>query len=148
MNAPRHRPSARLLVLDAGGALLLFHFVHGADAFWATPGGALEPGESFEQAARRELREETGFEIDTLDAPVATREFTMRLPDGEVVLAREQLFVVRVQARTPVPSRAGWTPLEHSVMRAHRWWTRDELLATTETVWPEDLPTILRDAGA
>ena len=44
------RPSARLLVVDAKGRLLLFRFVYGKGAltgrvFWATPGGGLDPGE-------------------------------------------------------------------------------------------------------
>ena len=144
----RRRPSARLLVLDDTQRVLLFHFVLEDRAFWATPGGGLEPGESFEQAARRELREETGFEIDAVDAPVATREFTMRLPDGEDVVADERLFLVRAPAGDRALSREGWTPLERAVMRAHRWWSRDELLATREAVFPEDLARILQDAGA
>ncbi len=144
----RRRPSARLLVLDDAQRVLLFHFVLDDRAFWATPGGGLEPGERFEQAARRELREETGFDIDALDEPVATREFRMRLSDGEEVIADERLFLVRAPAGDRALSREGWTPLEHAVMRAHRWWSRDELLATRETVFPEDLARILQDAGA
>ena len=31
---------------------------------WSLPGGVLEPGESFEACARREIAEETGVEVD------------------------------------------------------------------------------------
>ena len=57
-----------MLVLDPTGCLLLFRFVHkhgalAGHAFWATPGGGLEPGETFAEAAIRELKEETGIAI-------------------------------------------------------------------------------------
>ncbi len=34
------------------------------NAHWCLPGGHLEPGESVQDGARREVREETGFEIE------------------------------------------------------------------------------------
>ena len=38
---------------------------HG-DSTWSVPGGHLEPGESWEECARREIREETGMEITNI----------------------------------------------------------------------------------
>jgi 8-oxo-dGTP diphosphatase len=56
-----HRRAARIVVLDAQGRVLLFRHAgsHGR-SFWATPGGGLDDGETFEQAACREASEELG----------------------------------------------------------------------------------------
>jgi 8-oxo-dGTP pyrophosphatase MutT (NUDIX family) len=139
-----------LLVLDPTGCLLLFRFVHkhgalAGHAFWATPGGGLEPGETFAEAAIRELKEETGIAVDRVDEPVARREFVMTMPDGEQVLADEQYFVVLVEEQSVL--RDQWTALELEVMADHRWWTAAALQATRETVRPNDLPAILTSAG-
>jgi ADP-ribose pyrophosphatase YjhB (NUDIX family) len=51
-----------VLVLDERGHLLLIE--RGDTGDWGLPGGFMELGESFEDTGRREVREETGLEVD------------------------------------------------------------------------------------
>ena len=146
----RKRPSARLLITTPQRRVLLFRFVHKNGALagkvhWATPGGGVEDGETFAEAAMRELCEETGIRAAQIAGPVGRREVLLQLPDGEWVLAVEQYFVAHTG--TESISRDGWTAQEREVMAEHRWWGLDELRSTTETVYPEGLIEMLSEAG-
>jgi 8-oxo-dGTP diphosphatase len=144
------RPSSRLLVLDSTGRVLLFRFIHrqgvlGGQDFWATPGGGLEDGETFEQAAIRELAEETGIRLNDVGPEISRREVEFQLPDGERVLSDERYFMIRIDDLSAL-SRDGWTALETEVVADWRWWSAEELAVTTETVWPENLFAMLNAA--
>ena len=146
----RERKSARLLVISPSRDVLLFKFLHKEGAlagrnYWATPGGGLEEGETFHAAAIRELREETGIQVNAVIGPVADRRFSMLLPSGETVFAVEQYFIVHAQNQTV--STSEWTLHETQVMADHHWWSAHELISTKETVWPEALVEMLVDAG-
>ncbi|NPU15341.1 NUDIX domain-containing protein [Bradyrhizobium sp. 83002] len=146
----RARPSSRLLVLDPQDRLLLFKFVHLAGTlagqqFWATPGGGLDPGESYEAAACREMFEETGIRIDHPGPQIMQRAVTFTLVDGEQVSSDERYFLIRV-AHDGVSS-THWTELERAAITAQRWWRREELAATSDRVFPEDITDMLRRAG-
>jgi len=150
MHIVRERPSSRLLVLDAQRRLLLFRFENKRGAlagktFWATPGGEVEPGETFEQAAQREMFEETGVRIENVGPQMGRRTATFQLTTGEMVLADERFFAIQLD--TLRVSTEHWTELERDVMTEHRWWSQAQLESATEQIWPEDLGRMLINAG-
>jgi len=136
----RLRPAARLLVLDPEERLLLFRFTPEGTSFWATPGGALDPGEDYATAAARELREETGIAAD-VGPEVARRHVEFVTLEGDPVSADERYFLVRVDDCTL--SSDGHTELERRVMTAHKWWNRADLIASDEIIYPEDIVALL-----
>lgn len=137
----RARPAARILLVDDAGRVLLFRFVV-ADRppFWCTPGGALEPGESYAEAARRELIEETGIDADP-GLEVARRVVQFVTIEGDPVDADERYF--RVRAVAPDIACDGHTALERRVMQQWRWFTAADIAAHDEAIFPEDLIDLL-----
>ncbi len=80
-------------VLIRDGRIAVVHRPYRAD--WSIPKGKLDPGEGFAQAAVRELREETGFDVelgeelpevryrDHRDRPKLVRYWIARVTAGE-----------------------------------------------------------------
>lgn len=61
--APPHiRYSARAVIVDDGRLAVIERHRDG-DTYFTLPGGGIEPGETVEQAASREVAEETGLEV-------------------------------------------------------------------------------------
>lgn len=135
------RPAARILLVDSQNRVLLFRFTP-ADRlpFWVTPGGALDPGETYAQAARRELREEVGLDQDC-GPEVARRLVDFVTLEGTEVTADERYFRVDVDACNVDP--AGHTPLERQVMLGWRWFTEADLAVHEEPIYPVDLADLL-----
>lgn len=140
----RIRRAARLLVSDDRDRVLLFRFTFaGRSPFWATPGGECDPGESFADAARRELREETGLEHDP-GPVIAERGNDFTTAEGEPVTADERYFRVRVP--TCEIATDGHTPLERTIMLDHRWFTRADLADWPEPIFPPEIIDLLEKA--
>ena len=139
---PVDRPAVRALVLDDAGRTLLVRFFHpSGSSFWSTPGGAIDPGESDEQALRRELAEETGLRDFALGPLVHERVHVFVW--NRVVRQSERIYLVRTGAYEPLPEVDLVAEGVHDV----RWWTLEELERTEDEVAPWVLD-VIRASGS
>lgn len=75
VEAPRVQVGVGVILVRHGRVLLGKRAgSHGAGT-WALPGGHLEYGESIEACARREVREETGLELRSIEPAPYTNDF-------------------------------------------------------------------------
>ncbi len=137
------RPAARILLVDGRGRVLMLRFTP-ADRppLWCTPGGAVDPGESYAEAARRELWEEVGLDRDC-GPEVARRLAEFRTFEGVEVAADERYFRLDIDAHEV---RAGaLTALEQQVLAGWRWFSVEELAVHDEPFYPADLARLLAE---
>lgn len=142
---PIPRPAARVLLIDACDRVLLFRTAlpQRADArLWITPGGALDAGETYEQAALRELWEETGVSGVALGPCVWTRRHIWRWGDAWND-SYERFYPLRVANVRVAP--AALDPMERQYLRESRWWSLPEIAAAAraETFVPRRLAELL-----
>ena len=137
----RVRRAARLMLLNPDGQLLLFRFTFSNRApFWGTPGGECEPNEDWQEAAQRELWEETGMRADP-GPIIAERRNQFITPQGETVLSEERWF--RLHLPEFMLDTTRHTALEREIMQDHRWFTRTELTNWHEPIFPPELLSLL-----
>lgn len=101
---------------------------------WTFPKGKLDPGEAFEEAALREVFEETGMHCEVLRF-AGTTNYTHRKGKPKIVA----YYLMSVAAGEFSPNdevdELVWLPLEQ--VRAHLTWDRDQELFDLVVTMPE-----------
>lgn len=120
MAAPERRLTAIVACVDGEGRVLLVKQRSGPFAgAWLLPGGGVDDGETLEEAVRREMREETGCELDDL-RHVAAYEVDERTEDFKALV---HLYRARAsgQPRPESGSAVRWSspaePTYHPALR-------------------------------
>lgn len=112
------RPRACGAVIRNGKVLMVRHR-HDGREYWTLPGGGVEPGETFEQAAVREMAEETG-----LTTRVVRQLWEGMYEDGpstERCFLLEEAAVGQV-ARLGIDPEESAKPPAHRMLKEAKWW--------------------------
>jgi len=152
---PIPRQAARVLLIDSQDRVLLIRAVLPPEiqveatpgvtydehrVLWLTPGGGLDYGETHEQAALRELWEETGVNRVELGPCVWHRSHVFEWKNA-LWDQQERYFVVRVES--PDVHMDFVNPEEMHVLTELRWWNVEEIAASDEVFVPNNMAEFL-----
>jgi 8-oxo-dGTP pyrophosphatase MutT (NUDIX family) len=143
------RDAVRVVLVDTDERVLL---IEGHDpgrpdrgTYWFTPGGGIDPGETPQECAAREVLEETGLRLEHSQlGPVVRTEQVEFGFEGATIQQRQVFYLVQVEPLEV--DTTGWTELERRAQLGTRWWTLAELATTRETVYPEDVVALVENA--
>ena len=141
------RPAARVVLLDKANRVFL---MHGSDpmrpekgTWWEIPGGGIEPGETSQEAAARELYEECGFR-DVKVGPCIWTQY-VEFDFAMYHFKSDESIHIALTSESSEWNPQGLEALEAAAFEDAQWWSIDDLVAAKVQTLPNRLLEFLPD---
>jgi 8-oxo-dGTP pyrophosphatase MutT (NUDIX family) len=147
------RKAVRVLLLNSNNELLLM-CVEGFDIatvdgqrnnrFWCTLGGGIEPGETTQHAALREIFEESGLTENDIElGPIVWYGDVTLILKGTPTILAESFIVAKTNNLNVALHKPTQDELE--VVKQLKWFSLEDIKNSTEIIFPVLLPHYLPD---
>lgn len=153
----KKKTTVRILLINNNHELLMMRVVDPSTtrldrkprpAFWCTIGGKIEQGETLEQAAYRELFEETGLHASDVElGPIVWYGVHQMIISGVHMELDEKFIIMHLKSNKEL-NQDNFTQTEKNVVTNLQWLDLNAILSHHEPIFPAIFKTHLADVVA